>query len=122
MDATVQLNARMSKSLKESGDDALALIGYSPTQAVRALWEKAARRGKDLEEVEALLRGNDASSSSREDSGADDLVRESWLIVERTMASLGVDYNSCIRPDDMPGDEELLGQALHERMVERGLA
>lgn len=118
MGATVQLNARMNKSLKESGDEALALIGFSPTQAVRALWEKASRRGRDLEEVEALLRGVDgawAAESSDED------LEESWSIVERTMASYGIDYGDYKRPDSMPSDEELLERALYERMVEKGL-
>ena len=120
MEATAQLNARMSKSLKESGDEALALIGFSPTQAVRALWEKASRRGKDLEEVEALLRGV-AAEGMQEDFTTDDVVAESWTVVEKTMASFGVDYKRYRRPKDMPSDEELLEQALYERMVERGL-
>ena len=118
MGATVQLNARMSKSLKESGDEALALIGFSPTQAVRALWEKASRRGKDLEEVEALLRGVDGACTAE---CSDEGPEESWSIVERTMASFGIDYSDYKRPDSMPSDDELLEQALYERMVEKGL-
>lgn len=121
MDATVQLNARMSKALKESGDEALALIGFTPTQAIRALWEKASRRGKDLEEVETLLRGagKDLANAS---SDSDDALVESWTIVERTLASFSIDYSSYERPQNMPSDEELLEQALYERMAEKGLA
>lgn len=121
MDATVQLNARMSKSLKESGDEALALIGFTPTQAVRALWEKASRRGKDLEEVEALLRGV-GKDHARDVPDSDDALVESWTIVERTLASFDIDYGSYERPQNMPGDKELLEQALCERMAEKGLA
>ena len=120
MEATVQLNARMKESLKKSGDEALALIGLSPTQAVRALWERASRRGKDLEEVEALLCGVD-ESATRAQSNNDERLAESWSVVEKTLASFGVDYNSLERPKDMPSDEELLEEALYERMVEKGL-
>lgn len=120
MEATAQLNARMSKSLKESGDEALALIGFSPTQAVRALWEKAARRGKDLEEVKIML-GGASGEGMREDFTEDDVIAESWTVVEKTMESFGLDYRSRKRPEDMPSDKELLEQALYERMVERGL-
>lgn len=120
MEANAQLNARMSKKLKESGDAALALIGLSPTQAVRALWEKASRRGKDLEEVEALL----CASRGREEQAErvrDDDLAESWSLVERTMAAHGVSCDGLKRPHDMPTDDELLEEALYERMVERGL-
>ena len=53
----VQINARLEQPLKQAGNDALASIGFSPSEAIRALWEKAARRGKDLEEVQMLLSG-----------------------------------------------------------------
>ena len=53
MESSTQINIRMDRSLKEAGDAALAQIGLNPSQAVRALWEKASHRGKDLEEVSA---------------------------------------------------------------------
>ncbi len=34
----VQMNTRISRSLKERGDAALERAGYSPSQAVRKLW------------------------------------------------------------------------------------
>ena len=46
MGSTVQVNARMSRQLRNEGDAALARIGLSPTQAIRALWEKASRLGE----------------------------------------------------------------------------
>ena len=54
---TVQINVRLEQPLKQAGNAALASIGLSPSAAIRALWEKAARRGKDLEEVQMLLTG-----------------------------------------------------------------
>lgn len=119
MEATVQLNARMSRSLKQSGDEALALIGLSPTQAVRALWEKAARRGRDLEEVKALLCTD--SHADVEQSHIDETLADGRMIVEQTFAAHGLDYSRLSRSDDMPSDKELLEETLCERMAERGL-
>lgn len=45
--ASAQVNARIAPDLKERGDAALARAGVSPTQAVRALWELAARYADD---------------------------------------------------------------------------
>lgn len=39
---TIQFNTRIERSLKLAGDDVLKRAGYSPSQAVRALWRKAA--------------------------------------------------------------------------------
>lgn len=118
MDATIQLNARMSRSLKEAGDEALALIGLSPTQAVRALWEKAARRGEDLEEVAALLceRGEPQAGDA---SRPDEALLTSWTLVEDMLASRGLRYAPS---GDAPNDREMLEQARYERLAERGLA
>lgn len=117
MMTTTQLNARLDKKLKASGDAALALIGLSPTQAVRALWEKAARRGADLEEVAALLSPaprQKAPGASRQD----DAVRQGWDFMEKAYDFLGIDA-STVR--DYPEDE-MLEAALEERFAERGLA
>lgn len=114
MTATIQLNARLDKDLKSSGDAALALIGLSPTQAVRALWEKAAKRGKDLEEIAQLL---SPKAQSKPASEQEDPVKQGWSFMEEAYASLGIDP-SVIR--DYAHDE-LLADALEERMAERGL-
>lgn len=119
MEATVQLNARIGKSLKESGDEALALIGLSPSQAVRALWEKASRRGKDLEEVADLLLGKSGQSDGQETGTATDSLKEMWAFMDETYLMLGIDASA---NHDMPSDEELLEQALCERLSEKGLA
>lgn len=38
MAATIQMNIRISKALKQSGDAVLERNGYTPSSAVRALW------------------------------------------------------------------------------------
>ena len=119
MEATVQLNARMSRELKKSGDEALALIGLSPTAAVRALWEKASKRGEDLEQVAQLLAPTEAvKEKSATDS--DNSFAETWAMMDEFYRQVGVDPYQTRRRDDV-SDKELLEDALYERMVERGL-
>lgn len=38
MEATMQMNTRLARSIKVGGDAVLSQCGYSPSQAVRALW------------------------------------------------------------------------------------
>ena len=118
MEATVQMNVRMNRDLKESGDEALSLIGLNPSGAVRALWEKASRRGKDLEEVARFL------APAEETSIAADLPEEDPCAHVRAMIldfyeSHGIDPT---RTWEYVDDDEMLEEALYERMVERGLA
>lgn len=44
--APVQVNIRMDGALKQAGDEVLERYGFSATQAVRMLWEYAARNGE----------------------------------------------------------------------------
>ena len=115
----MQLNARMSRELKKSGDEALALIGLSPTAAVRALWEKASKRGEDLEQVAQLLappveRGERSAAGSGQEPFAE--IRAE---IDAVYRQLGVDPRTVTWDYD---DDELLEEALYERLVERGLA
>ena len=119
MSDMIQLNARIDRELKAAGDSALSLIGLNPSQAVRALWKKAALRGKDLEEVAELLspiaeRGLKAGPSYE----AQDAVRQGWEFMDGVYASLGVDPEV---KRGFPSDDDLLESALYERMAERGL-
>ena len=116
MTATAQLNARMSRNLKEAGDDALATIGLSPTQAVRALWEKAAKRGKDLDEVAALLLLKPESGAETEATEPTPNVHD---MIDDFYRQHGIDPTVT---RDYGDDNEMLADALYERMVERGLA
>lgn len=114
MGATVQMNARIDSDIKKSGDAALALIGLGPTQAIRALWEKAARRGRDLEQVAELL-------CSRDDVPAlqDNPLDRGCAFMRSAYETLGIDFSAC---DGLPSDAEMLEEALSERESERGLS
>ena len=120
MSDMVQLNIRIDRELKAEGDSALSLIGFSTSEAVRALWKKAARRGKDLEEVAELLSSTtDRKMRTGASDEEQDVVQQGWEFMDGVYASLGVDPEA---ERDLPSDDDLLESALYERMVERGLA
>ena len=115
---TAQINVRIDRTLKEAGDAALASAGFSPSEAVRALWQKAAARGASLEEVIACLR-NELGQHPRDAEGcqADPFEENRWLVVER-MKQIGVtDFATPVSSND----DELYEQAMVERLQDRGL-
>lgn len=111
---TTQFNARMDSELKKAGDEALARIGLSPSAAVRALWAKAAARGKDLEEVAALL----IPRSVAEKDDAVEVLERGWAGVDVFAAAFGIAYapdNTC--PDDATLLEEAWAEREHVRKL-----
>lgn len=64
-----QVNVRMNAEVKEAGDAALAEVGLSPSEAVRALWEAVGARGEVRERVLAAL-GMTHADAAREERRA----------------------------------------------------
>lgn len=93
MDAATltQMNVRIDASLKTAGDEALSSIGYSPTQAVRTLWERAAQRGEQLEAVKRFL-ADDANSAPRNPKL--EALEAGWQIIPEGLAALGIPNDS----------------------------
>ncbi len=114
MATTVQMNVRIDEKLKQAGDEALASIGMSPSQAVRLLWQRAAEHGEGLERVKALAQvaGSDSSEGERVNG-----IAEGRAVLERGIAALELDK---ARPLTV-NDDELLEEAALERLHERGL-
>ena len=61
-----QINVRMDPSLKEAGSSVITRLGYTPTQAIRALWEYAAVQGTLPGALVQILRSEKGSRSSDE--------------------------------------------------------
>ena len=113
----VQVNARLSRSLRDEGEEALASIGLTPSAAIRALWKKAAKRGADLDEVRTLLASE--PEVDPEIARKLEILDEAQRHIAALMESMGLSADSAPPPLT---DDELLEQAWHERMLERGLA
>lgn len=115
--AQTQMNIRMDERLKSLGNSAFEAIGWTPSQAIRALWRFAA----DHEGNPQILKGECeklASSSKRLDAAARALVEESWTIVDRGLAACGVDVEGAPTEGDY---DSLRERVLNERLSERGL-
>ena len=117
MDNVIQMNTRIEQSLKREGDAALSLIGLNPSQAVRALWRKAARRGEDLQQVAQLLEADGAQSAQGGEAQA--ALAAGWELMDDFVASRGWTMRES---DALAGDDELLEEFWEERLGERGLA
>lgn len=94
---TVQFNTRMERSLKQDGDAALKSAGYTPSEAVRALWYKAVKRAENPRAIVDLL--EDGPLPARPDADArDPLKLEALRRGRRSCASalerMGVDRNA----------------------------
>ncbi len=53
--ATAQINVRLNPLLKQRGDEGLASAGLSASQAVRALWDMAARNAENPSVIQRSL-------------------------------------------------------------------
>ena len=111
--ALVQMNIRIPAETKSAGDKALISEGLTPTEVVRSVWEKAARRGKDLQRVLDLVRepGKVKSASCPFEAASE--------MVNSEMLALGVDLSNS-RCERLSADE-LLEMAYFEKAYERGL-
>ena len=61
-----QMNTRIDASLKEAGDAVLARMGYSPSAAVRGLWQFVVDHQDDVVSVREVLEPDAASSLTDE--------------------------------------------------------
>ena len=118
---TAQINARIDSNLKESGDRSLASVGYTPTKAIRRLWEFASRNAHDRRKLRALfdeLEGGQSQTASADAAQQRmERVKEGPLIFERALQEMGIEDHA------MSGlsEDELLAQAYQEKWEERGL-
>lgn len=102
--ASTQINARISSDLKARGDAALLEAGFSPTSAIRALWDFAAQHvGDPGAIVQALLpeqvkHEEDAVAAER-NRRAEAIARGSTLVRDAYLAA-GISW-----PSSAPGQE-----------------
>lgn len=95
-----QMNIRMDASLKSSGNAAIAKLGFTPSQVVRALWEYIVVQGtlptalaSSLQAAKSEQAVSDESNTGQPDEGAA-LVSTFYQITGiEEPARGGIDYN-----------------------------
>lgn len=111
-----QVNVRMERKLKQRGDAALAEVGISPSDIVRALWNKVALRGAALDQVKRLLFSSDEVQVVPEDASP---VREGWALADEFYQSMGYDLAQVPCTDQ--SWEELYKDAMDAHFARKGL-
>ena len=114
--ALTQMNVRMGARLKQTGDDALSSIGFTPTQAVRALWKYAAQRGEALEEVKQFLMKAEGNSTQGE--SALNALQEGWQIIPDGLAALGISAETLAHV--VQDEASIIEEARLERAEQKG--
>ena len=119
--ASSQLNVRIDEKERASGDEALASIGYSPSQVVQSVWRFAAQNRHNKTALRRL------SSLLEESHENDESEKERRLRAHETghhiysdaLEAMGI--TGTPKPPDL-SDDELLYQAYLDRMQEKGLS
>lgn len=69
--AAAQMNIRMDSSLKSSGNAAIAKLGFTPSQVVRALWEYIVVQGALPGALASSLQAAQSEQAASSDSNAE---------------------------------------------------
>ncbi len=114
--ATSQINARINSALKKNGDASLANAGFSPSQAIRALWELAERYADKPDTLRELLLPDEAKANElleqKRRQHLLQVAREGAGIVKNAYAEVGLEWPSA---DDAPSYDELKMLAYEDR-------
>ena len=109
-----QMNIRIQESIKERGEKAFAHIGLSPSEAVRKLWDFAARHENDPKALQSLIAELDEVGTPEEAVQLSKL--ESLQEIDRMRESLYSELG--ITPTPLPeNDAERI--AYYEELVEQ---
>ncbi|KUH58810.1 hypothetical protein AUL39_00160 [Tractidigestivibacter scatoligenes] len=113
--ASVQINVRMDKALRDAGDAGLAAMGVSPTQAVRAVWRLAASGPAGIDALEQLFAVT-VPASGTDQSPNENPLHQGWGLFSAACGRLGLDANAAEK-DATPhsSDAELLEKELLAR-------
>lgn len=116
-----QMNVRLDEGLKRSGDAAFAAVGYTPTQVVRRIWERASEAADDPEALVALVNGTRAGQARDKallEENATTLGAVDALLSRLGTPWLGTPYEGAPYERDYEG---LRWRAYQEKAAERGL-
>jgi RHH-type rel operon transcriptional repressor/antitoxin RelB len=116
----VQMNVRIDEQQKTAGDAVFALVGYTPTEVVRAVWGFAARNAGEPSAVKDLLHSMRApvgDEQLEEQRRRRLLLDEGANIYQRFLDEVGIDQ---LPPADEPDLRAMRRQAYGERAAGKG--
>lgn len=108
-----QMNTRIDAALKEAGDAVLARLGYSPSAAVRGLWQFVVDHQDDATSVREVIEPGAAGALSDEAARKASAIAGLRSLYVQTAHELGISgYNSV----DLPSWDELREDWYDERL------
>lgn len=108
-----QMNTRIDAALKEAGDAVLARLGYSPSAAVRGLWQFVVDHQDDATSVREVIEPGAAGALSDEAARKASTIAGLRSLYARTAHELGISgYNSV----DLPSWDDLREDWYDERL------
>ena len=119
---SVQMNVRIDRALKASGDSVFSEVGLTPSEAVRRLWEFASRNRANWRAVAALMESlRDPGELQQEDderahrrADAEVWVEQFQEPVRNCYAELGIDFDS-LPQMTLEEQDRLLEEAYDEK-------
>ena len=110
----VQMNTRIDQSLKQLGDEALLRAGYTPSQAVRKLWQFAVENAQNPRAIRDAL-----ENSANDSSGHNSDYERKELLLQQAKSLIPEAYKKLhIQPSEFTKNaryEELRDFALLDR-------
>lgn len=108
-----QMNTRIDMALKEAGDAVLARLGYSPSAAVRGLWQFVVDHQDDAASVRKVIEPGAASALSDEAARKASAITSLRSLYAQTARELGISgYHSV----DLPSWDDLREDWYDERL------
>ncbi len=116
------MNTRIDASLKKTGDAVLARLGYSPSAAVRGLWQYIVDNQDDANTIVRVIGPSAAAGISEAASRKVEATRSIRELFARTAADLGIgDASPSSAPPGgaVPSWDELRDDWYARRLEER---
>lgn len=112
----VQMNTRIDRTLKQEGDRVFKEEGFTPSEAIRAFWDYAARTGGKSEALRTVLK----EAPAEEDGITPQLeaLRQGRAEICEAMSKLGLGENPVLFEDGLDYGE-LRDSYLEERLTEK---
>lgn len=114
-----QMNIRIDSQIKQGGDEVFSLVGLTPTQVVRSMWEFAAAHRSDPEVVRELFATHFGQIKDTEKQLAIQELDEAASLCTCLRERFGISAPDHLEELDY---EALREQAAYDRLAERGLA
>ena len=108
-----QMNTRIDMALKEAGDAVLARLGYSPSAAVRGLWQFVVDHQDDAASVREVIEPGAASALSDEAARKASAITSLRSLYAQTARELGISGNDGA---DIPSWDDLREDWYDERL------